>query len=326
MNSILKDGRLISLIDVQQRYQQILKSCNSKEYNNDNDDIRCDVLRKQIETKFPNQYHFETLSKRNGTYIALNDISHYSRAAIRRSQSCTLNSSGYQQPDTVVSIASDENQTRECEMVFSTVRFLRSRMKDTLHVLETLHNKPELITELTTDLFTNSIPLIMRNFVGLLTTSNRQFSKFEMNHVYYNFFNQDLFQNTSKSLKNTVICHDILNARYDHIVPPKHVLLANEICKHGRSNELLSIMNRFGHVASYKTISRIHRRIANNELMQSVLPSGVLSNCYIVQVADNFDLNRETLHGERSYHFLNRIFVQTPENNFTSNCEYLFLI
>ena len=78
INSILMDGRLIPLTDVQQRYQQILKNNNLPE-EHIRSDIRCDVLRRQLESQCPDQYHFETVSKRDGTYIALNNISHYSR-------------------------------------------------------------------------------------------------------------------------------------------------------------------------------------------------------------------------------------------------------
>jgi hypothetical protein len=305
-------------MDVQHRYNQIIKCYNHQDHHIDSD-IRCDVLRKQLESHFPDHYHFETVSKRDGTYIALNNISHYSRAAIQLSKSSTFDSSDRQQTTTVLSKSANEDQIDECEIIFSAVRLLRGRMKDTLHVLETLCKEPEKMTELTNDLFATCLPLVIRNFIGLLTLSNRQFKKFEMDYGYYDFFIKDLFQTSCKSLKITAIGHDILNARHDHIVSPKHILLANEICKHGRSNELLTIINRFGHVASYKTIYRIHRKIANNQMAKTSLPAGVLTDCYLVQVADNFDLNRETLHGERSYHFLNRIFVQTPDNNHTSN-------
>lgn len=313
------------MTDVQQRYKHIVKSYNDHDHHIDSD-IRCDVLRKQLELQFPDHYHFETVSKRDGTYIALNNISHYSRAAICLNKSSTFNSSDHQQPTTVISNSANEDQIDECQIIFNAVRLLRSRMKDTLHILETLYKEPEKMTELTNDLFADCIPLVIRNFIGLLTSSNCQFKKLEADYGYYNIFTEDLFQTNSKSLKNTAIGHDILNARHDHIVSPKHILLANEICKHGRSNELLSIFNRFGHVTSYTTISRIHKKIANNQMMKSSLPTGVLPDCYLVQVADNFDLNRETLHGERSYHFLNRILVQTPENNNTSYGEYSFFV
>ncbi|CAF4553069.1 unnamed protein product, partial [Rotaria sp. Silwood2] len=317
LKSTLRDGRLIPLTDAQHFYNQIVKSYSHHE--NDIDySIRCDNLRKQLESKFPDHYHFETVTKRDGTYIALNNISHYSREAICFTKSSIIDVADCQQPPTIISQPSKEDTVTNCEIIFNAVRLLRSHMNNSLHVLETLFKEPEKMTELTNDLFADCVPVAMRNFIGFLTTSNRQFKKLEADYVYYNFFNEDLFQASSKSLKNTAIGHDILNARHDHIVFPKHILLANEICKHGRSNELLSIMNRFGHVASYKTITRIHRKIANNQMTET-LPSGVLSDCYLVQVADNFDLNRETLHGERSFHFLNRIFVQTPENNKKEN-------
>ncbi|CAF4865364.1 unnamed protein product [Rotaria sp. Silwood1] len=89
LNSVLRDGRLIPLTDVQSFYSQIIK--NYKHHHQQTDStVRCDILRKQLEVKYPNQYHFETVNKRDGTYIALNDISHYSRAAIHMSKSSTF--------------------------------------------------------------------------------------------------------------------------------------------------------------------------------------------------------------------------------------------
>ncbi|CAF5010295.1 unnamed protein product, partial [Rotaria sp. Silwood1] len=278
LKSTLRDGRLIPLIDAQHFYNQIIKSYNHHEHQLDSN-IRCDSIRKQLESKFPNHYHFETVSKRDGTYIALNDISHYSRAAICLSKSSTLDLSDHQQPTTITSKSSNEDQIDECQIIFNAVRLLRSHMKESLHILETLFKQPEKMTELTNNLFADCIPLVIRNFIGFLTSSNRQFKKLEADYNYYDMFNKDLFQKSYKSLKNAAIGHDILNARHDHIVSPKHILLANEICKHGRSYELLSILNRFGHAASYKTISRIHHKIANNQAMECSLPAGVLPDC-----------------------------------------------
>ncbi|CAF4252684.1 unnamed protein product, partial [Rotaria sp. Silwood2] len=297
LRSILNDGRLIPLTNVQHQYNMIRKTYEHHEEDM-NSSIRCDVIRKQIESQFPNYYHFETVNKRDGTYIALNNISFYSRTAINTSKSSSRNFSDCQQQAITTATPSSLSQITNCETVFTVVRLLRNHIKDTLHVLETLFKEPEKLTELTNDLFADCVPLVIRNFIGLLTASNRHFKKLENEHDYYDFFDKDIFGTSSKSLKNTVIGHDILNARHDHIVSPKHILLANEISKHARSNELLCILNRFGHTASYKTISRINRKIANKQMIESSLPSSVLPNCYLVQVADNFDLNRETLHGE----------------------------
>ncbi|CAF4137062.1 unnamed protein product, partial [Rotaria magnacalcarata] len=316
LTSNLKDSGLVPLAEAQNFYNQIMKNYNRDEHSFDYTTIRGDILRKQLEPQFPDYYHFETVNKRNGTYIALNNISHYSRAAISLSKSSTLDLSDRQQPTTIISESFDDDQSEKCKIIFDAVRLLRDNMKDTLHLLETLFKEPNKMTELTSDLFADCVPLVIRNFIGLLTSSNRHFKNLENEYNYYDIFKKDLFQTNRKFLKNIAIGYDILNAKHDHIVSPKHILLANEICKHGRSNELLSIMNRFGHAASYKTITRVHRKVANQQIAKSSVPVDVLPDCYLVQVADNFDLNRETLHGERSYHFLNRILVQTYENNF----------
>ncbi|CAF4371676.1 unnamed protein product, partial [Rotaria sp. Silwood2] len=63
------------------------KNVNYKHHHQRSDStVRCDILRKELEVKYPNHYHFETVNKRDGTYVALNDISHYSRAAIHMNE------------------------------------------------------------------------------------------------------------------------------------------------------------------------------------------------------------------------------------------------
>ncbi|CAF1304581.1 unnamed protein product [Rotaria magnacalcarata] len=45
---------------------------------------------------------------------------------------------------------------------------------------------------------------------------------------------------------------------------------------------------------------------------------------FAAEVANNFDMNTETLYGEYSIHILNQIVVQIPENNEVSLiCEHL---
>ncbi|CAF1137322.1 unnamed protein product [Didymodactylos carnosus] len=77
-------------------------------------------------------------------------------------------------------------------------------------------------------------------------------------------------------------------------------------------------MNRFGHSCSYKAIVRLHQEaadiVANSP--SSSLPSNTQQQQqFIVKVADNFDLNKDSLHGENSIHILNQILVQTSEND-----------
>ncbi|CAF4187652.1 unnamed protein product, partial [Didymodactylos carnosus] len=86
----------------------------------------------------------------------------------------------------------------------------------------------------------------------------------------------------------------------------------------GQSSQLMEIMNRFGHSCSYKAIVRLHQEaadiVANSP--SSLLPSNTQQQQqFIVKVADNFDLNKDSLHGENSIHILNQILVQTSEND-----------
>jgi hypothetical protein len=44
-------------------------------------------------------------------------------------------------------------------------------------------------------------------------------------------------------------------------------------------------------------------------------PTAKQQHCFAITVADNFDMNLGTLHGENSIHILNRIIIQTPLND-----------
>jgi len=44
-------------------------------------------------------------------------------------------------------------------------------------------------------------------------------------------------------------------------------------------------------------------------------PTAQQQHCFAITVADNFDMNIGTLHGENSIHILNRIIIQTPLND-----------
>ncbi|CAF1392249.1 unnamed protein product, partial [Didymodactylos carnosus] len=89
--------------------------------------------------------------------------------------------------------------------------------------------------------------------------------------------------------------------------------------RHTRSSQLLNVINRFGHSASYKTIVRLNQRVAEavgkSSSSSQLPPSAQRQQNFIVVVVDNFDQNKESLHGENSIHIANRIMVQTSENN-----------
>ncbi|CAF4125635.1 unnamed protein product, partial [Rotaria sordida] len=99
--------------------------------------------------------------------------------------------------------------------------------------------------------------------------------------------------------------------------------LRNEIFRHERSKQLLTITNRLGHTPSYNTIVRLHNEVACNArkkgdpfaVLQSNQKNLIYSHDFTIKVADNFDLNPDTLYGNNSIHILNQIIVSTPEND-----------
>ncbi|CAF1281095.1 unnamed protein product, partial [Didymodactylos carnosus] len=95
---------------------------------------------------------------------------------------------------------------------------------------------------------------------------------------------------------------------------PKHYLLANELMKHERSADLVSIFNRYGHTCSYQTITKLHEEAARKEGTGYQLPKTVRPHCFAIKCADNFDINRDTIHGTGSFHIMNQIIIQNPEN------------
>ncbi|CAF4543876.1 unnamed protein product, partial [Didymodactylos carnosus] len=91
-------------------------------------------------------------------------------------------------------------------------------------------------------------------------------------------------------------------------------MLANELMQHERSADLVSIFNRYGHTCSYQTIRKLHEHAAKKQGDGYQLPNTVLSNCFAVKCADNFDINRDTVHGTGSFHIMNQIIIQNPQN------------
>ena len=80
-----------------------------------------------------------------------------------------------------------------------------------------------------------------------------------------------------------------------------------------RSSEIISLLNRFGHVAGYKTIIRLETAMANSVLQCErllPLPINVNNNKVLHFCWDNFDLNEETTAGSNTTHSTHGIVLQ----------------
>ena len=133
-------------------------------------------------------------------------------------------------------------------------------------------------------------------------------------------FNDDMFINDSKQLKIASISYDVINAINERFITSKHYLLANELFRHERSSQILPLTNRLGHTCSYLTMCRLQYEAAEKVKHLSDVheqihrPTGrTRTHQFAVKIADNFDMNKETLQGENSIHILNQIIVKAPE-------------
>ena len=106
------------------------------------------------------------------------------------------------------------------------------------------------------------------------------------------------------------ICYSVTGGKWKM---PKHVLLGMSVRHVTGSSEIISLLNRFGHVAGYKTIVRLETAMANSVLQcASLLPSTVSlrENKVIHFCWDNFDLNEETPSGADTTHSTHGIVIQ----------------
>ncbi|CAF1612425.1 unnamed protein product, partial [Didymodactylos carnosus] len=304
---MLRTGVLISMTEVQNKYMCILRRRNQPSTEAI---VRTTAIRARLVTIYGNELHFTTLNKYSGTYVALNNLSVYTRLAL----SISLNNN--ESIKTFEKEQDNPSTKTKCESLFDTLKLLRQSINEHYHYFKKLKENPDILANFNSGLFWDCAPLLLKNFIGSLTLSERRFEELQNNYNYYDLLEKDMFKTSSKWLKISSISYDIISCKNDSYVTPKHYLLANELFRHERSSQLLTITNRYGHTCGYKTIVRLHHEAAERVKMSSIpLASVKQQHMFAIKVADNFDLNKESLHGENSIHILNQIIVHNPEND-----------
>ncbi|XP_065197855.1 uncharacterized protein LOC135829379 [Sycon ciliatum] len=95
---------------------------------------------------------------------------------------------------------------------------------------------------------------------------------------------------------------------------PKHVVLGLTLHHLYRSEKLLKMLNRFGHTIAYSQVleretAMAERRVRDGHIVDA-LPGGIDPHRPFYHVADNNDLNEETLDGKGTTHCTNTVVVQ----------------
>ena len=94
---------------------------------------------------------------------------------------------------------------------------------------------------------------------------------------------------------------------------PKHLLLGMSVRHLTGSAELITVLNRFGHCASYSVLLELETAMCSSiEQWQSAIPPSVLpdQNSFTHLCWDNFDLTEETPSGAGTTHTAHGIVFQ----------------
>ena len=115
----------------------------------------------------------------------------------------------------------------------------------------------------------NTLPsFLMRNLIGLITTSEKNFEKISHNYDFYRLIDEDLLaaidapssNRIDKNLRNISLASDLISARHDSRVSEKHFLLAEELIKNDTPStprQTISLLHRYGHTCSYKSYKKM---------------------------------------------------------------------
>jgi hypothetical protein len=247
----LETGAMLTMTRVQCQYMSILRRRKERFFEAS---TRTTAIRARLETRFKDDLLFEKLNNYNGTHVVLNDLPAYVRLSISSQNSHVANRSTL--PD------DDPNSTDNCTSLFNAIKLIRRTITSGSHYFKHLAANRDKLTSLTSGSLWEFAPLLLKNFVGLLTMSSPEFSDFERDGAFLGMFETDMFGKSQKWLKVASISFDIINCQNERQITPKHYLLANEIFRQTRSADLLTIMNRMGHSCSYKTIARLHHEVS----------------------------------------------------------------
>ncbi|CAF0950439.1 unnamed protein product, partial [Didymodactylos carnosus] len=308
----LKTQLVLRMIDVQTKYRKLLvaKGKSATEAI-----LRTASIRRRLENLSPSKFYFYKHCPKQGTYVALNNIEQFVKAKVKQVEDIRDNG-------VVMAIKQRQEETSrikaitdECELILRTVELLRKSIVSGYDYFKKLKTSRDQLAYVTSDSYWKSCPTFLKNFIGLITLNDRDFNEVKRSYTHYDsMYDGSWFSKSKKWLKISSISFDIMNCKNDSFLSPKHYLLGNELLKHARSSDLITVMNRFGHVCSYEGVCRLHDEQARKESTLYQLPKTVHPNCFGVKVADNFDLNKETVHGENSIHIMNQIIIQNPEN------------
>ncbi|CAF2119921.1 unnamed protein product [Rotaria magnacalcarata] len=263
MEELKSSPNPMSMGEVLQKYKELIEEGTS---TTTRENVHRERLRHQLEKYYSSKFIFVTPNKREGTFVALHDIDHYVRYAIK-------NAKQEKEKATEASILSSivlpptpiDHSRQTCEVVMNGIRKIRLYIRDA----KQLDSSPSLF---------------MRNVVGLISTSEKQFHKISQQYDFYRMIDEDLFDNgndkisnkVDKSVRNMSLASDLISARHDNRISKKHFQLADEFTKknfNSTPKQIITLLNRYGHTCSYKSYTKMKasKERTTNELAPEII-------------------------------------------------------
>ncbi|CAF1602233.1 unnamed protein product [Rotaria magnacalcarata] len=263
MEELKSSPNPMSMGEVLQKYKELIEEGTS---TTTRENVHRERLRHQLEKYYSSKFIFVTPNKREGTFVALHDIDHYVRYAIK-------NAKQEKEKATEASILSSivlpptpiDHSRQTCEVVMNGIRKIRLYIRDA----KQLDSSPSLF---------------MRNVVGLISTSEKQFHKISQQYDFYRMIDEDLFDNgndkisnkVDKSVRNMSLASDLISARHDNRISKKHFQLADEFTKknfNSTPKQIITLLNRYGHTCSYKSYTKMKasKERTTNELEPEII-------------------------------------------------------
>ena len=238
------------MTDIQHQYISILRRRNEPVCEGS---TRSTAIRARLETRFKEDLWFEKLNNAIGTHVVLNNLSAYVKSSIS-SQSSHI--------DNRPKLSDYNSSIDDCTVLFNAIKLIGRTISSGSHYLKHLASNRDKLTSLTTGSLWEFAPFLLKNFIGLIIMSSRQFSDVERDGTFLEMLENDMFEKSQKWLKIASISFDVINCQNEGHITPKHYLVANEIFPQTGSADLLTIMNRMGHSCSYKTVARLHHEVS----------------------------------------------------------------
>ena len=185
-------------------------------------------IRDRLIEKFGDKVLFTEISKSQLVYVCWNPMPDITQSILKNATAeVYTDTNGSSRIYSTTS--TDENKQSWCEKLVEVISLWREAAQENLHYLKRIQGNHESLAQFTTDLFWDCAPLVIKNFIGLLTSTEHDFRFFKKNYQFYKLYGQDFYKSSDKTLKISSIVYGIIGTRYTYCLTPKHVLLANEI-------------------------------------------------------------------------------------------------